>query len=449
MTAQLASEAANREQLRWGTVSTRISNIATMKLWLADRYIWLNSQLSNFSACANPSIPSLVISKINYNAFGDQNSDLEFLEITNTGSSSVNTAGLYFREPGISFSFPATGSIGAGQKIYLASNAKMFESFYGLKAFGEFERNLSNSSYYVVLVDAFGNVIDEVRYFDKGSWSDKADVKGSYLRLKDIGLDNSLSTSWEAAADCFYEVGKPPFDIIGFCLNDLSAKIPVAPFPGTTLKWFEDEAGTRPLAAAPVLNTSVVSKTEYYISTRTYLGCESARKKVTVAVSPKPEPPVITKDLTNLAEPTLSTSESGGYQWFLYGIEISGATERNFKVLETGSYQVVVSDFGCKSDLSLPVDLIVTGIEDQSNKNKPQIFPNPTIGSFRLKFPDGDNKVFRWELFESSGRKILSGLGAGHTTDIDISAAPEGSYLIRIFRKGSITNNRVIKINEQ
>ena len=50
-------------------------------------------------------------------------------------------------------------------------------------------------------MDAWGNVIDEVRYFDSDPWPEDADGKGAYLQLIDLNLDNNLPESWTVGFD--------------------------------------------------------------------------------------------------------------------------------------------------------------------------------------------------------------------------------------------------------
>jgi hypothetical protein len=83
--------------------------------------------------------------------------------------------------------------------LYLASNATVFQSKYGFAPFGQFTRNLSNKSQKIVLADAFGNVIDNVEYFDTSPWPTAADGGGSYLQLVSTSLDNNLASSWVAS----------------------------------------------------------------------------------------------------------------------------------------------------------------------------------------------------------------------------------------------------------
>jgi spore coat protein CotH len=198
----LLSESQVRENTRWATVGTQTANIAAMKTWIQDRITWLTTNFGSFTACNTVTLPNLVISRIHYNPLTvgtNTSNNLEFIEITNNSSSTVDLTGFYIRELGISYLFPANSTINANQKIYICSNTSTFTSFYGFAPFGQFTRNLSNSSYKIVLADAYGNTIDEVQYQDVSPWPTAADGTGPYLQLVNINSDNSLGTNWIAS----------------------------------------------------------------------------------------------------------------------------------------------------------------------------------------------------------------------------------------------------------
>lgn len=201
-TVTLISEAAIREDERWGTVSNHAAEITNLKTFIQQRLTWVTANLGSFATCNNPVVPSLVISRINYNPGESsefpESDDQEFIEITNAGTTTVNLTGVYLSELGVSYQFPANASVAGGQKIYLASNPTVFQSRYGIAAFGQFLRNMPNSSQKLVLSDAFGNQIDKVEYFDSVPWPD-ADGNGNYLQLINTTLDNSLASSWTAS----------------------------------------------------------------------------------------------------------------------------------------------------------------------------------------------------------------------------------------------------------
>jgi len=203
-TVALIADATVREQQRWGTTPNHAQEITNLKAWLQERFTWINANIGGFNACADVQTPALVITKINYNPSENEefpeSDEQEFIEITNTGAVQVNLTGVYLRELGVSYQFPANATISSGQKIHIASNPEVFEAKYGVAAFGQFQRNLSNSSQNLVLADGFGNIIDAVEYSDSEPWPD-ADGSGSYLMLIDESSDNSLAESWMAYED--------------------------------------------------------------------------------------------------------------------------------------------------------------------------------------------------------------------------------------------------------
>lgn len=203
-TITLITEAANRDSQKWFATNANLApKVVDIKNFITARTTWMITNLGSFSTCNNVTVPPLVISRIHYNPLagsGFTSNDQEFIEITNTGSTSVSLSGIYLRELGVSYQFPYNSTVSAGQKIYLASNTTAFLSKYGFSAFGQFTRNLSNKSQKLVLADAFGNTIDSVQYADASPWPSSADGTGPNLQLIDVSLDNSLASSWEASS---------------------------------------------------------------------------------------------------------------------------------------------------------------------------------------------------------------------------------------------------------
>ena len=77
----------------------------------------------------------------------------------------------------------------------------IFSEYYNITPFGQYMRKLDNKSENLVLVDAWGNIIDQVHYCDSLPWPVEADGNGPYLQLKDLDLDNSLAESWTTDDD--------------------------------------------------------------------------------------------------------------------------------------------------------------------------------------------------------------------------------------------------------
>jgi hypothetical protein len=203
-TVPLVAEAVEREHERWNTIGDFPGELTAMKSWIQNRIAWMRNNLGGFSDCNVVETPSLVITKINYNpqetAAFPESDDLEFIEIQNTGSTIVALTGIYLIELGVSYQFSQNATIAAGKSIYLAGDATTFENKYEVAPFDTFARDLSNKSQNLVLADAFGNVIDEVKYSDKAPWPETADGDGFYLELINVNSDNTLASNWTASS---------------------------------------------------------------------------------------------------------------------------------------------------------------------------------------------------------------------------------------------------------
>jgi hypothetical protein len=196
------SEAVVRENDKWGTSLYHAGEIQKIKTFIQERIPWITLNVGPCTACSNIEMPPLVITKIMY--FPDstlkfpESKKQEFIEITNTGNSTVNLTGIYFSGTGFVYQFPPSATIEPGAKKILASNSAVFIAKYGIHPSGQYTRNLSNSGETLVLADAFGNVIDSVKYSNLPPWPD-ASANGYYLDLPDPLSDNSLAENWIAS----------------------------------------------------------------------------------------------------------------------------------------------------------------------------------------------------------------------------------------------------------
>ncbi|MEO9474833.1 MAG: CotH kinase family protein [Cyclobacteriaceae bacterium] len=195
------SEAAERENAKWGTIPDHSMEIVNMKTWVSDRISWMSNELGSPTSCLNVETPNLVISKIHYHPASEEfdEEDLEFIEIHNNSSDVVDLTGVYFGGTGLSFQFYYQSYLMPDARIFVSSDSSAFRETYGTPAYGTFSRHLSNKSESISLRDGFGNLIDEVAYSDDAPWPIEADGDGYCLELIDSNLDNALAESWKAS----------------------------------------------------------------------------------------------------------------------------------------------------------------------------------------------------------------------------------------------------------
>ena len=201
--ASIIQEAMTRERARWNRSYNYTNHINTMKRWIDNRFHWLDSTFSQTQNCLDTKKPPLVISAINYHPptmQGYPSDELEFIGITNNSYDTLDISGVYFKELGVTYAFPAGSIIYPQQEIFLASNQEAFLQCFHTNAYGQFSRNLSNKSESLILATAWGTVIDEVTYADTHPWPTSADGLGDYLILTNLNVNNNLGENWSTAS---------------------------------------------------------------------------------------------------------------------------------------------------------------------------------------------------------------------------------------------------------
>ena len=205
----IIGEAVIRENTRWVSVGNHAVQIAGIKTFLQQRINWITNNIGSHSACENPEIPPLVITRIDYapdtSVLFPVSNDLEFIEITNTGEEAANLTGIHFSGTGFVYKFNANSMIEPGGSKILAGNSEVFYAKYGFYPSGQFTRSLSNTGEELVLADAFGNVIDNVGYSDLPPWPDVI-ANGLYLELIDPLSDNNIGSNWRASGSVLVSV---------------------------------------------------------------------------------------------------------------------------------------------------------------------------------------------------------------------------------------------------
>jgi hypothetical protein len=157
---------------------------------------WYASTQSTRNAANNPARNTdIVINEILYDPPSNESSG-EFIELCNRGDAPVDVSGWRFVD-GVDFTIPAGTTIPPQGYLVVAADANWVRATYGdVPVVGDFEGRLSNQGEVIRLVDAWGNLADEVDYFSGGNWPDMADGRGSSMELRNPWLDNSRASAW-------------------------------------------------------------------------------------------------------------------------------------------------------------------------------------------------------------------------------------------------------------
>ena len=160
----------------------------------------------------------IVINEINYDP--EDNTKLEeFVELFNPTRETVDLSGWRF-DDGIDFTFPEGTVIESEGFLVVVQSLEHFSAKYGeMEVEGPFEGQLSNDGEQIRLIDAEGQVVDEVDYGVGFPWPLDSNGEGSSMELLHWKIDNDLGGSWRASGRL-----KFGFDERLFYLNAQSTK---------------------------------------------------------------------------------------------------------------------------------------------------------------------------------------------------------------------------------
>jgi len=151
----------------------------------------------------------IVINEIHYNPSSYQgiDDDFEFIELYNSGDSSVDLSGFTLSQ-GIEFTFPQGSVINENEYIVIAKNANTYIEL-DCQIYQWTDGNLSNGGENILLRDDNENQIDFVSYDDEGDWTSIPDGNGPSLELIDPVFDNNFPENWKSSLVFGGTPGKP------------------------------------------------------------------------------------------------------------------------------------------------------------------------------------------------------------------------------------------------
>ncbi len=128
-----------------------------------------------------------------------ERTEMEWIELYNKGDASIDLSG-WEVDGGITFNVPDGTTLAAKQYLVIAKDATAFAATYpGVPVVGDFNGSLSDHDELIRLTDGNNNLVDEVHYFEGGTWPSAPDAGGSSLELIDPHADNNRGEAWAAS----------------------------------------------------------------------------------------------------------------------------------------------------------------------------------------------------------------------------------------------------------
>ncbi len=203
---------------------------------------------------------------------------------------------------------------------------------------------------------------------------------------------------------------------------------------GNTYVWKKDGVV---ISSATSNSLLVTVGAQYEIDVTNSGGCTNKQAK-TITVFPSLAKPSITTDIPNKK---LTSSAAANYQWFLNGSALTGATNQTYIYNQLGIYKVHITDSnGCNAK-SLDIDLAKVSINEIGSDLFFELFPNPNAGIFTLQT---DKQNIMIEIFDLTGKSMLSYQLKQHIEEINCSNFPKGCYIIKLKDNNNIICKKLI-----
>jgi len=306
---------------------------------------------------------------------------------------------------------------------------------------------------------------DDLWQFDPvlNQWIQKTDVPGGgrddgasftignkgYFGLGQLLGYNYTNDFWEYTPDVNCNTSATNFSASDttlcekFCISyfDSSANNPTAwywIFPGGSPSFSTDQNPTN-----ICYNTSGLF--DVTLITTNANGTDTLMLPDYITVYPTPPFPSITQ-----VGYTLTSSPANSYQWQFNAVDIPGATNQSYTILQTGYYTVVVGDSNsCKN--SFTVYVLISGINDVMGDANILIYPNPSDGHFIVELPNGFiADEISIDVVNTLGQKVFSSTesrsvrNAHWKKQIDLSNVACGTYFIDIKTENEFVRKKIL-----
>lgn len=184
--------------------------------------------------------------------------------------------------------------------------------------------------------------------------------------------------------------------------------------------------------------------TWYHVSGTDVHGC-SATDSILISVYPSPITPSLSWNGTLL---TANGTNAAGYQWYLNGVLIPGATGSTYTPTQDGIYTVSILDNnGCMSGQSLPVTIAGLGM-DQPTAQQFSIYPNPGSGQIQFTWHLAAAGEVQIQVTDISGRQVWNvqrdGVAGTNMFTADLSGLAAGMYEVQLHTGKAVISQKLI-----
>lgn len=224
-------------------------------------------------------------------------------------------------------------------------------------------------------------------------------------------------------SECYINGGTEPTALVSASADTIcpgsTSDLSVTPGGGTnyTYQWSSNPGGFTSTQQNPTVSPTA---TTTYTVTVTSGGCFTT-SSVTVAVAN-----VATPTITQTAD-TLCSSAAAGYQWYLNGTAIPGATNACYVPTQSGDYTVQTTDAnGCSSTISDPVHVDLVAVVNPLAEGW-SIYPNPSTGTLYVR--TASTEGYAIAVADAYGKQVALAINA---KTLDLTDLKAGLYFVSV-----------------
>ncbi len=163
---------------------------------IADESGNINSNTYDFDIFLDLSAPSIVITEIMYNPPESGTDSLEFIELYNNDTYTIDMKEYTLTYGANTFTFPDGITIAPNAFLIIAPNSTAVNNFYGVNAIQGSTAGIPNTGTAIVLKTPYGVVVDTLTFGSGTPWPTDANGQGPSLTLCDPNSDNTDPTNW-------------------------------------------------------------------------------------------------------------------------------------------------------------------------------------------------------------------------------------------------------------
>jgi len=192
-------------------------------------------------------------------------------------------------------------------------------------------------------------------------------------------------------------------------------------------------------------STVVQESGNYFVTVTNQFGCEGVSNMISVDVTPMDDAIILDSGNDLTVDPP-----GTGYQWFLNGDPIPGATGIDYTAIQSGNYHVeYIGPNGCPTSTPLLEFTVQVGVEEYSIFDALDVYPNPGKGEFTVRGLLPTTEDVTIEVTNMLGQALQPTIRISDTNDfnqpVNISGFANGVYFLRISAAESTVTVRYIK----